>query len=60
MEKSMNKIINKTDELIDEITQSDKYRNYLYLKNKMINDCEIMNLIDEVKNLQKKNNKRNV
>ena len=54
MGKSMNKIIEKTDEIIDVIIKSDKYKKYIDLKNKMSQDKEIMTLIDEVKSLQKK------
>ena len=54
MEKSMNKIIHKTDELIEIIIKSEKYQKYIDLKSKMIQDKEIMNLIDDVKSLQKK------
>ena len=53
MEKSMDKIIGKTEQVINVITKSDKYKTYLYLKNKLSSDEEIMNLIDGVKLLQK-------
>ena len=47
------KILNKTDEIIDIIRESDEYKKYLQVSNKMKNHEEIMNLINEIKSLQK-------
>ena len=54
MEKSMNKIIDKTEELVVTILKSDMYTKYIELKNKMCQNKEIMDIIDEIKSLQKK------
>ena len=54
MGKSMNKIIDKVDELIEIIKNSVEYKKYLEMKLKIIENSEIMTLIDEVKCLQKK------
>ena len=42
------------DKLIDSIIKSDEYKKSLELKEKMNNDKDLMNLIDEVRVLQKK------
>lgn len=47
------KILNKTDEIIDIIRESDEYKKYLQVSNKLKNHDEIMNLINEIKSLQK-------
>ena len=49
-----NKILNKTDEIIDIIKNSKEYKKYIEVSNKMKEHKEIMTLIDEVKSLQKK------
>lgn len=50
----MNDIKKDFDSLIDTIKNSKEYNNYLYLKDLMLKDTEIMALINEVKLLQKK------
>ena len=54
MEKSMNKILEKTDEIVDVIKQNKKYKKYISIKQKISEDKDIMDLINEVKDLQKK------
>jgi len=55
MERSMDNIIlNKIEEIVDIIKNSDEYKKYIEISLKMKNNKEIMNLIDEVKSLQKK------
>ena len=54
MEKSMNKILQKTDEMVDVIKQNEKYKKYISIKQKISEDKDIMDLINEVKDLQKK------
>ncbi len=49
-----NKFLTKVDEIIDIIKNSDEYQKYIEISNKMKNNKEIMNLINEVKFLQKK------
>lgn len=49
-----NKFVDKVDEIIDIIKNSDEYQKYIEVSNKMKNNKDIMNLIDEVKSLQKK------
>lgn len=48
------KILTKTDEIIDIIKSSEEYQKYIEVSNKMKSHKEIMILIDEVKSLQKK------
>ena len=47
-------ILKKVDEIIDYIENSDNYKKYLIIKEKMNNDQEINDLINEVKHLQKR------
>ena len=50
----MNKeILNKVDEIINLINESDNYKKYLKLKDMLENNKEIMLLISEIKVLQK-------
>ena len=49
----MLKILEKTDELVNLIIESDEYKKYQNIKDKMEKDEEIMTLINEVKILQK-------
>ena len=49
-----NKILNKMDEIIDIIKNSDEYKGYMEISNKMKNNKDIMTLIEEVKLLQKR------
>lgn len=53
MEKQMNDIENKIDDLFDEIEKSKLYKDYVKAKKKLENNCEIMNLIYEIKRYQK-------
>ena len=48
-----NEIINKIDEIINKIENSELYQKYLDLKEKLDNNKELMTLINEVKLLQK-------
>ena len=55
MEKSMDNIIlSKIDEIINIIKNSDEYKKYIEVSDKMKKNKEIMTLIDEVKFLQKR------
>ena len=49
-----NIILSKMDEIIDIIKNSDEYQKYIETSFKMKNNKDIMNLIEEVKSLQKK------
>lgn len=49
----MDSIILKTDELVEAIRESNDYKEYLKLKDEMINNKEIMDLIQKVKTIQK-------
>ncbi len=49
----MNNIKNEIDELFDELEESKLYNDYVVIKNKLENNNEIMNLISEIKRLQK-------
>lgn len=54
MERLMDNIIlNKIEEIVNIIKNSDEYKKYIEVSNKMKNNKEIMNLINEVKFLQK-------
>lgn len=48
------KILEKTDEIINIIKTSEEYQKYNDISRKMENNKDIMNLIDEVKKLQQK------
>jgi len=48
------KILTKTDEIIDIIKNSEEYKKYIEVSSKLKEHKEIMTLIDEVKTLQKK------
>lgn len=48
-----NKIIDKIDEIISEIENSDEYQKYIILKDKISNNKELMLLINRVRILQK-------
>ena len=59
----MNKeILEKVDDIINYIENSKDYQKYLLIKDKMQNDLEINNLLNEIKHLQKKlaNNEGNM
>ena len=54
MVNQLNKdILNKVDEIIDIIDKSEEYQKYLLLKEKMNNNKELKELINEIKVLQK-------
>ena len=53
------KILTKTDEIIDIIKSSEEYQRYIEISNKLKEHKEIMSLIDEVKSLQKRLVKEN-
>ncbi|MBQ7136838.1 MAG: YlbF family regulator [Bacilli bacterium] len=48
------KILNKVDEIIDIIRNSEEYYKYIEISNKLKEHEEIMGLIDDVKSLQKR------
>lgn len=55
MEKSLNKeILDKIDEIVEFIKDSEEYQQYLFLEQKMKNHPKIERLISEIKSLQKK------
>lgn len=54
MVKFVNDILVKTEELVETIKNSDNFKKYKELKNELSKDSRIMNLIEEVKQLQKK------
>ena len=55
MEKYVNdEILTKTDELVNYIKESETFKKYQELKGQIKSNKEIMKLINEVKNLQKK------
>ena len=47
------KVINKIDEMIEIIKNSNEYQKYIEISNKMAKNEDIMHLINEVKALQK-------
>lgn len=47
-------ILNKVDEILNYIENSDDYKKYLLIKEKMKNDIEINDLLNEIRHLQKK------
>jgi len=49
-----NDILAKVDEIINYIEDSDNYKKYLLIKEKMKNDQEINDLLNEIKHLQKR------
>lgn len=50
---TVDKILSITDEIVDIIKNSEEYRKYIEVSNKMKDHKEIMSLIDEIKSLQK-------
>ncbi len=46
------KILNKVDELVSLIKNSDDYKRYIFLKEEMKNNKEIMNNISKIKKLE--------
>ena len=55
MEKWMrNKILEKTDEIIEIIKNSKEYQQYIEISNKMKDNKEIVSLINDIKKLQQK------
>lgn len=53
MVRYMNDILDKTDNLISSIKNSSKYKKYIELRNKMRENEEIMEIISDIKSLQK-------
>ena len=53
MEKLMNNIQNKIDKLFDDFEESTLYSDFIKIKEKLINNKEIMDIIDEIKRFQK-------
>lgn len=49
----MNNIEKKIDDLFDEFERSDLYKRYLLVKNRLENNVKIMDLINEIKRMQK-------
>lgn len=49
-----NQILNEVDKIIEFIKESDDYKDYIYLKDKLSNHEKANNLINEIKLLQKK------
>ena len=49
----MEALLNKIDDLVDTIKNSEEYKKYLDLESKVSNNKEIMSLIEEVKNKEK-------
>lgn len=48
------RVLSKTDEIIDIIKNSEEYRKYIEVSDKLKDHQEIMNLINDVKSLQKR------
>ena len=53
MEKLMNNIQNKIDKLFDNLEESALYKDFVNIKEKLMNNKEIMNTINEIKRYQK-------
>lgn len=53
MEKLMNNIQNKIDKLFDNLEESALYKDFINIKEKLLNNKEIMNTINEIKRYQK-------
>lgn len=49
----MENLLNKIDDLVNTIKDSNEYKRYLELENKISNNNEIMTLINDVKNKEK-------
>ena len=49
----MNNIYNKIDDMFDDFEQSKLYKDYILAKEKLRNNKEIMDIIEEIKRLQK-------
>lgn len=49
-----NKILEKTDEIIEIIKNSNEYQQYIEISNKMKDNKEIVSLINDIKKLQQK------
>lgn len=50
--ENKDKILNKTDELIDLIKNNEDYKRYMYLHEEMKKNKEIMSLISKIKKLE--------
>ncbi len=55
-----NQILNEVDKIIEFIKESDDYKDYIYLKDKLSKHEEANNLINEIKKLQKQAVKQEV
>lgn len=55
-----NKILNEVDKIIEFIKESDDYKDYIYLKDKLSKHEKANNLINEIKKLQKQAIKQEV
>ena len=55
-----NKILNEVDKIIEFIKESDDYKDYIYLKDKLSKNERANNLINEIKKLQKQAVKQEV
>ena len=55
-----NQILNEVDKIIEFIKESDDYKDYIYLKDKLSKHKEANNLINEIKKLQKQAVKQEV
>ena len=47
-----NKVLNKLDEIIDCIKESDTYKRFVLVEEQMNNNKELMSLIEEIKSIQ--------
>ena len=55
-----NKILNEVDNIVSFIKESDTYKDYLFLKEKLSNNETAMSLINEIKSIQKEIVKKEV
>ena len=53
MEKLMNNVQNKIDKLFDDLEESALYKDFIKIKEKLLDNKEIMDIISEIKRLQK-------
>lgn len=54
----MENLLNKVDEIVNTILDSKEYKDYLFLKEKIENNEIVMNLISEIKSIEKEMVKR--
>ena len=55
-----NKILNEVDNIVSFIKESDTYKDYIFLKEKLSNNETAMSLINEIKTIQKQLVKKEV